>query len=168
MATIKQHYDADMFQFRSASPFPQYVKVDGTNGPVTGLAFDATIEQVAFLRLRATNYGSGNWTVQFNWYADTGTSGGISLGVSVGAITPNTDTQDVETKAFSTETIFTDTHLGTTGQRSHDVVGTISALDSVAADDVVALKVARKTADAGDTMAGAAIVTMVDISYSDT
>jgi hypothetical protein len=168
MATIKQHFDADAAQFRSATAFPQYVKVDGTNAPVTGLAYDASTEETSYLRMRAINYGSGNWTVNLNWYADTASSGGVSWGVSVAAITPNTDTQDVETKAFATETIVSDTHLGTTGQRSHDVVGTLSNLDSVAADDLVLIRVARKPADAGDTMSGDAILTMVDISYSDT
>jgi hypothetical protein len=168
MATIKQHFDADVVQFRSATAFPQYVKADGTNGPVTGLAYDASTEEVAFIRTRATNYGSGNWTVLFSWYADTATSGGVSWGVSVAAITPNTDTQDVETKAFATETVVSDTHLGTVGQRAHDVAATVSNLDSVAADDWVLLKIARKPSDAGDTMAGDAILTMVDVSYSDT
>jgi hypothetical protein len=167
MATIKQHIDSDQMQFRSATAFPAYVKAEGSAAPVTGLAFDASTEQAAFIRTRAINYGTGNWTVLVNWYADTGTSGGVSFGVSIAAITPNTDTQDIETKTFATETIFSDTHLGTTGQRDHDVAGSISNLDSVAADDYVSIKLARKTADAGDTMSGPCIVTMVDISYSD-
>lgn len=168
MATIKQHFDTDQLQFRSATAFPQYVKAEGTSGPVTGLAFDASTEEAAFVRTRAINYGTGNLTLLVNWYADTASSGGVTFGASVAAITPNTDTQDVETKAFSTETLFSDTHLGTTGQRSHDIAGTLSAIDSLAADDVFLIKLTRKPADAGDTMAGDAIVTMVDLSYSDT
>lgn len=168
MATIKQHFDTDVMVFRSATAFPQTLKTDGTNAPITGLAYDAATEEAAFLRTRAVNYGTGNWTVTLNWYADTATSGDVIWGVSIAAITPNTDTQDVETKAFATETTVTDTHLGTTGQRSHDVVMTISNLDSVAADDVVLVKVARKAAAGGDTMSGDAILTMVDVSYSDT
>jgi hypothetical protein len=168
MATIKQHFDSDVLQFRSATAFPQYVKADGSSYPVTGLAFDATTEEAAFIRLRAINYGTGNWTILLGWYADTATSGGITWGVSLAAITPNTDTTDTETKSFATETTFSDTHLGTTGQRAHDVIGTITNLDSVAADDWVEIKIARKPADAGDTMTGDAILTMVGISYSDT
>lgn len=168
MATIKQHFEPESFQFRSGTAFPQYVKAEGTNAPVTGLAYDASTEQSAFLRTRATSYGTGNWTFTIDWYADTASSGGVTWGVSIGALTANTDTQDVETKALATETTFSDTHLGTTGQRAHSVVGTVSTLDSVAVDDEVYIKVSRKPADASDTMAGAAIITMVDVSYSDT
>jgi hypothetical protein len=168
MATIKQHFDADQMQFRAATAFPQYVKAEGTNSPVTGLAFDASTEEAAFVRTRAVNYGTGNWTVLLGWYADTASSGGVTWGVSLAAITPNTDTQDVETDGFATENTFSDTHLGTTGQRAHDVVGTVSNLDSVSADDWVVLKIARKPSDASDTMSGDAILTMVDLSYSDT
>ena len=168
MATIKQHLEARDGEYRSSTAFPALVKAEGTNAPVSGLAFDASTEEAIFFRTRAVNYGTGNWTVIVGWYADSASSGGVTWGVSIAAITPNTDSQDIETKAFATETTFSDTHLGTTGQRAHDAVGTISNLDSVAADDVVVIKLARKPADAGDTMSGDAIVTMIDLSYSDT
>lgn len=167
MGTMKLHFDPEVVIFRSATAFPQYVRVDGTTGPVTGLAFDASTEETIYIRFRALNYGTGNWTITCNWYADTASSGGIALGASIAAITPDTDTQDMETKAFATETVFTDTHLGTTGQRSHDAVGTLSNLDSVAANDIVNMRLARKPADAGDTMSGDLILTAIDLSYSD-
>lgn len=168
MATIKQHFEPEAFQFRSGTAFPQYVKAEGTNAPVTGLAYDASTEESAFFRTRATSYGTGSWTFIIDWYADTATSGGVTWGVSIAALTSNTDTQDVETKAFATETTVNDTHLGTTGQRPHSVTMTVSNLDSVAADDEVYIKVSRKPADASDTMTGNAILTMLDVSYSDT
>lgn len=168
MATIKQHFDTDVFQYRTATAFPQFVRTDGTNYPVPGLAFDAATEQAVFLRTRAVNYGTGNWTFTFQWYADTATSGDVIWGISVSAITPNTDTTDIETDAFATETTVTDTHLGTVGQRVHDASVAVSNLDSVSADDFVEFKVVRKAALAGDTMTGAAILTMIDVSYSDT
>jgi hypothetical protein len=169
MGTIKQHFEADVFQFRSASAFPTYVKADGTSFPVTGLAFDATTEQTAYVRCRMLNYGgTGLVTALFGWYADTATSGGIAIGASMAAMTANGDVADVETKAFAAETIITDTHLGTVGQRPHDVAGTIAANDSVGGDDWCWFRIARKVADAGDTMTGFMILTMLDISYSDT
>jgi hypothetical protein len=168
VGTIKQHFAPEFALLRSATAFPQFVRADGTTGPVSGYAFDATTEETIYYRFRAGNYGSGNITITAAWYADTGTSGGIAIGVSLAAITANTDTQDVETKAFATETIITDTHLGTTGQRAHDVIGTLSNLDSLAVDDWVLMRIARKPADAGDTMSGDMILVMVDLSYSDT
>lgn len=167
MGTMKLHFDPETCIFRTATAFPQLVRVDGTTGPVSGLAFDASTEETIYFRFRALNYGTGNWTLTLNWYADTASSGGIAWGASLAAITPDADTQDMETKAFATETVFTDTHLGTTGQRSHDAVGTLSNLDSMAANDIVNMRIARKVADAGDTMAGDMILTSVDISYSD-
>lgn len=170
MGVIKHHFESDVFQFRGATAFPYYAKQDGTTIPITGLYYDDTTEQASFVRFRAFNFGASNTniTVSIGWYASTATSGGVAWGVSLAAITPNTDTQDVQTKALATETIITDTHLGTTGRRAHDVSGSISALDSLAADDWVFLKIARKPADAADTLSGYAILTMVDLSYSDT
>lgn len=168
MATIKQHFDTDQLQFRSSSPFPMLVKADGTAAPVTGLAYDASIEQSSFIRTTAVNYGSGNLTISLKWYADTALSGGVTWGVSIAAVTPNVDTQDIETKAFATETTFSDTHLGTVGQRPHEVIGTLSNLDSLALDDIVMFRISRKPGDAGDTMAGYVILIMADIWYSDT
>jgi len=169
MGTIKQHFSPEVALLRSGTAFPGYVRIEGTTGPVSGYAFDATTEEAIFFVWRASNYGSGALTILTNWYADTGTSGGVAFGISLACITPNTDTQDIETKAFATETVFTDTHLGTTGQRDHDALGSISTnLDSLALDDRVCMKLVRKVSDAGDTMSGDMILTMVDISYSDT
>lgn len=167
MGTMKLHFDPEVVIFRSATAFPQYVKADGTTGPVTGLAFDAAAEETCYIRFRALNYGSGNWTATLGWYADTATSGGVTWGVSIAAITPQVDTQDVETKAFATETTFVSTHLGTVGQRAHDVAGTLTNLDTVAANDWILMRIARKAADAGDTMTGDAILVLIDVSYSD-
>lgn len=89
------------------------------------------------------------------------------FGASIAAITPNTDTQDVETKAFATENTGSDTHLGTTGQRLHQMSITISNLDSLAADDLVAIRLRRVPGDAGDTMTGDAILVDAQLSYSD-
>ena len=100
--------------------------------------------------------------------SDTASSGGITYGASLAAITPNVDTQDIETKAFATENTASDTHLGTTGQRQHSFAVTVSNLDSLAADDEVYLRIRRVPADGGDTMTGDAIITRVIVTYSDT
>lgn len=169
MGTIRHYRTADTFQFRSGTAFPQLVKADGTNFPVSGLAYDATTEETAYLPLlRADAYGSGDWTIWLNWYALAALTGGVAFGVSLAAVTPNTDTIDFETKGFATETIITDTHLGTTIKRSHDVIGALSNLDSMAINDIVVVRIARKVADAGDTIAGDIVLTAVTVTYSDT
>lgn len=167
MGVVYQHFDSDIFQFRSTT-FPQYVKTDGTYNPITALAYDATTEEMAYVRFRAVNYGSGNITCNIGWYPDTAVSGDIIWGVSLSAMTPNTDVTDVETKNFATEQTVTDTVLGTVGQRPHECTVVISNLDSIASSDWAWLRVSRKAAAGGDTMTGDGWLVMVDISYSDT
>lgn len=167
MATVRQVFEpADALLPTSNMGAPTMVQ--GTNFPVAGLAFDATTQETVFFRFSAVSYGSGNVTVTVEWYADTASANSIVFGASLAAITPNTDTQDIETKAFATENTESDTHLGTTGQRLHTFGITVSNLDSIAAGDDVTLRLRRVPADASDTMTGDAIVTRVIVSYSDT
>lgn len=166
MATVRQSLDVAGAQFLSTA-FPALVK-NGTNIPVMGLAFDAASDEAAWFHFQALTYGSGNVTVKLQWYADTASTGDVVWGCQLAAITPNTDTQDVETKTLATANTSTDTHLGTTGQRLHEIDVTVSNLDSLASGDAVWLRVYRDADNAADTMAGDAILTAVVVSYSDT
>ena len=150
------------------STFPQFLKVNGTNFPVTSLAFDASTDEACAFKFRAVNYGSGNLTLDIDWYADTATSGDVVWSAAIAAITPDSDSQDVETKSLATANTVTDSHLGTTGQRLHRATITISNLDSLAAGDIVWLKLQRTGSSGSDTMTGDALMTMATLSYSDT
>lgn len=169
MATVKQVLSVEEAQFLS-SAFPQFLKTAGTNFPVSGLAYDAATDEAAFWKLRAINYGSGNLTLKLVWYADTASSGNVVWEAQIAAITPDTDTQDVETKALTTLNFVQDTHLGTTGQRVHTCTITISNLDSIAADDIFWLRIARDAngTNATDDMTGDAILLQAELTYSDT
>lgn len=167
MATVKQVLDPRDARY-PASNFGQYTAFAGTNFPVESLAFDAATAETVYFPFRAVNYGSGNVTVRVYWYADTATSGDVLWGASLAAISPNTDTQDIETKAFATEVTQLDSHLGTTGQRLHSIDITVNQLDSIAAGDWCVLRLARKAADGTDTMTGDALVVGLDLEYSDT
>lgn len=166
MATVYQALDPKAASFLN-SAFPALVKA-GSSAPVDGLAYDASTDEAAFWRFRAIQYGSGNVSVDIDWYADTASSGDVIWECQLGAITPNTDTQDIETKTLATLNNVTDTHLGTTGQREHRCTVTVSNLDSLTVGDNVWLRVARDANNASDTMTGDAILTMVTLSYSDT
>lgn len=167
MATTKQYFRADGAQYLSSS-FPQLLMTIGTNFPVSGLAYDAAGTEKAYWPFRALNYGSGNLTAKLVWYADTASSGDVKWGGRIAAITPDSDSQDVETKSFATQTTVTDSHLGTTGQRLHTCSITISNLDSLAADDEVWIEIQRLGSDAADTMSGDAILIGFALEYSDT
>lgn len=167
MGTVKLPLDPRSF-IPASTNGPQFKAVAGTNFPVASLAFDASTAEAAYIAFRASSYGSGNLTLSLRWYADTASSGDVIWGAAIAAITPDTDTQDIETKAFATANTVTDSHLGTTGQRLHTCSITISNLDSLAADDWVALKLYRDAAAGGDTMTGDALFVMAELSYSDT
>ena len=167
MATVKQTLEPADAQLPTGNPAAP-VLVQGTNFPVAGLAFDATTQEAAYFLFNATNYGSGNITCTVQWYADTASTGGVVWEAALAAITADTDTQDIETKAFATAQQASDTHLGTTGQRLHTMAVTVSNLDSIAADDYVCLRIRRVPADASDTMTGDAILVRAILSYSDT
>lgn len=167
MATVYQHFHPGEAVFLAAN-FPQYKVVNGTNFPVPGLYFDAAADELAYWLFKSRNYGSGNLTLKISWYSDSASANDVIWAARLAAITPNTDTQDVETKAFATAQTVTDTHLGTTGQRLHEIDLTISNLDSLANGDDVWLEVYRDANAAGDTMTGDAVITLLELSYSDT
>ena len=167
MATVYQHLEPE-----SASPvgtaFPQFRRFSGTNFSPTILAFDAATKESCSWDTHATNYGSGNLTVQIYWAADTATSGDVIFGAQIAAITADTDTQDITTDGLATASTVTDTHLGTTARRLHLATITVSNLDSLANGDDLTIVFYRDAAAGGDTMTGDAWVKRVRLSYSDT
>lgn len=167
MATTVQVLPAIAAELRSTG-FPGLSRVDGTAIPVTGYAFDAAATETIWFRTTAVAYGSGNLTFWLDWYADTATSGVVRWSVAIAAITPDTDTQDVETDALATATTFDDTHLGTTGQRLHRAIVVVTNLDTIAANDNLVISIARIGGNAADTMTGDAVLITATLSYSDT
>lgn len=162
MATVTLQFDPRDARFPSSN-YPVHDEIQGANFPVGVLKFDTG--QTCYFFLRAIGYGSGNVTVRVYWYAYTASSGDIVWEGALAAITPNTDSQNIETKAFATASTVTDTHLGTTGKRLHSADISISNLDSIAAGDWVCIKLTRLLA--GNTISGFAGVPGIDVLYSD-
>ena len=170
MGTVTHEFFPSSAQPLASTNYPALLNKAGSAFPQEVLAFDATTDESCFFKFNATNYGSGDLTLRIRWYADTGSSANVVWGAAIAAITPNTDTQDAETKAFGTANTVQDTHLGTTAQRLHEAVITITNTDSIAAGDEVALKLYRDAdgTAATDDFAGDANVTSVILEYSDT
>lgn len=144
-------------------------KQAGSTLAVASYSFDAGgTESVQFLIPTVRSYGTGNWTVRLHWFADSASSGDVVWGASLAAVTSNTDTGNIESKAWATENTATDSHLGTTGQRLHSVDVTVSNLDSVANGDVAWLRIRRLGGNGSDTMTGDAQLVAVEVEYSDT
>lgn len=157
--------DPEVAQFRSTN-FAQFVRANGTNFPVSGLAFDTALDEEAYWKFDAVDF-TGSPVLYLEWYAATANTGDVVWGVAMGAITPDTDTQDVETKALAAESTVTDTHLGTVVKRIHKCNITIANTDSLASDDIVWIRIRRLGFTSGsDTMAGDAILTLAQLRYS--
>jgi hypothetical protein len=152
-------------QFLS-SAFPGFIRNVGTNFPVSGLAYDAATDEAAFWKLQANEYASGNLTLDIFWYADSASTGDVVWEAQIAAITPNTDSQDIETDSLATANSVTDSHIGTTGQRLHQATITISNLDSLAAGDVVFIRIARDANNGSDTMTGDCVLVLATLSYT--
>lgn len=157
------------FPAATAGALPSFV--EGTNFPVQSWAFDGgATDNIIYTKITLLAYGSGDLTFNIHWQGDTATTGDVKWGIALAAITPNTDTQDVETKSFATATTVVDTHLGTTAKRAHDIAITVTgaSLDSVANGDELWIKLYRVASDtANDTMAGYAKLLCAHMSYSD-
>lgn len=116
------------------------------------------------MRCGAELYGNtGNLTLELHWYSRSGsTTGNVTWSVQLAAITPTTDTQNVETKAYATaQTVNTTVNSGTKGLTLSTL--TITNLDSVNAGDDVWLRVTRTDTS----MVGDAILSRLSLSYSD-
>lgn len=148
------------------SAFPQPVKANGSAFPVSGLAFDAANDEAIFFPFKATNYGSGNLTVSVDGYA-AATANNVVLEAQIAALTPG-DAQSVLTKALSTLNYVQGAPSSTSNGPARLTI-TITNLDSIAAGDLVYLRLARDAngTNATDDMTGDFIVTFVELSYSD-
>lgn len=170
MAVQGFYFTPENAVFFTGAGFPQYVRIDGSSYSVSGLSYDGagTTVQEASWKFDPANYVSGDISIGIRWYAVSGTTGACVFAASFAAITPNTDTQDVQTKGFGSSPTVTDSHLGTTARRLHQANLTMSGsnLDSIAAGDEAWLRVFRSPGAAGDTMTANAIVTSVILSYA--
>lgn len=171
MADILRELYPPEAQYRTGTAFPQFLREDGTNAPVTWLAYDAAATEYAYWELGALNYGGSSpaITVDITWGAASATSGVCRWGVSLLAVTPETDTGALTSEAFGTEVVVDDTHLGTSAKRL--MLATLSltsgALDSVVNKDELVLRVGRIGGHANDTMAGDALFKKVLLTWAD-
>jgi hypothetical protein len=167
MATVTLTLPVSGAQPVAGATLPDF-KQAGSSLTVDSYSFDAAADEAIQWQLpKLPNYGSGNLTIKLLWYGDTATSGDVVWCAQTASITPDTDSQDAETKTYGTMNTVTDSHIGTTAQRIHTCSITLSNLDSLAAGDVTWLKVYRDADNGSDTMAGDAQLVGVVVEYSD-
>lgn len=142
------------------------VSSSGTGNPQRPkLLFDDAEEELAHFQFVASEYGSGNISVDVYWGMASATSGNVVLGSRVNALTPG-DSQDWDADGFSTQATQTVAVPGTAGHLKKTTI-TITAVDSVAADDICCLEVSRLGDNGSDTASGDLEIDHVVIRYSD-
>lgn len=171
MATVYHPFSPEEAMFL-ATAFPQYKKINGTAFPVSGLYYDAATDEASFFKFRAIEYpGSGNLTLNIDWYADTATaSAAVVWETQIGVLAQNSDDQDIETLALGTLNFVSDSQIAGVDQRLMTAAVSITNLESLTQDDWVILRVARDAngTSATDDLAGDAVLTLAVLTYSDT
>ena len=133
---------------------PQFNTVQGTNFPVPSLGY--AVNDAAYWVIPATSYGGSSVPVVIYWYA-AATSGNVKWQVEFAAITIGTDTGSIEAKAFATATSTeTATNGNTKAGEPTTVTVSSGALDGLAANDFLAIKITRIAASASE-MSGDAL-----------
>ena len=161
--------------FATITP-PRLLQDDGTNYPLASLAFDGVGSAInaCFWEVFASNYGASNpnVVVRVEWIpaANPGATQNVVFQAALCAITPG-DNQSRLTDAFATAVAASAVSVSTTdANKPKESVITISgaSLDSLAAGDVLTVKVFRDAGNASDTYTNDAKVTIVNLEYSDT
>lgn len=166
---IRELYPAEA---QYGSTFPQFLRALGTGGPVTWLAYDASLVESASWELGALNYGPAGTVINVDiiWGAATATSGVVMWEIQLGAITPETDTTSAEAKTYGTAVTGTDTHLGTTAKRlmrATLALDVAAELDNAAEGDQLWLKISRLGTNGSDTLAGDALLHSALVTWAD-
>lgn len=168
MATVVQQFDMGSARLLTISGFaiPEYVNAAGTNFPVGGYAFDAAAIEAIYFQWRIVTYGSGNLTLDFDWYTNN-TTGNALINAAIAAQTSGTDTTSTLAKSFATANTVT---VASRTTANYPATGslTISNLDSLANNDWVTLRLFRDATNGSDTLTTDAIITTLRCSYSDT
>lgn len=144
-------------------PASNYATLDTRNGHVV-LDFDASTEEAAyFAGILPHNYAGGGLNVYVHWMATSATSGNVKWGGSLEA--HDAGGTDLDSDSFAAEQTQTGAAQATSGQVTQT---TISFTDGAQIDSLTGglsfrFKLARKAADAADTMTGDAELLGIEI-----
>ena len=115
--------------------------------------FDASTEEMLFWSFRMpANYSSAP-VLKLLWKMASATSGNVVMEAHLMAVTPG-DSQDVDADGFATVNTSSATSVPGTAGHLKEISLTLSNADSVAAGDLVVLRVARDAGSGSDTASG--------------
>lgn len=169
MGTVSVQFDVAGAQLFS-SGIPELVNIPGTGTipwPVVGYAFDAAADEFIYFKFKVRNYGSGNVSINVDWYSRTGqTTGNAFFSAALGCITDG-DAQSIESKTLATASTAAST-VNSTAKGLHTWPGSITNLDSITNGDFCILRLGRLGSNGSDTITGDIVVVGVELQYSDT
>lgn len=152
---------------------PQSAEYPSTNFPQLGIAhstarrqtlgFDASTEEACYWTLVGPAGLSGTMTAVITYIMASATTGGVAFGVSVEAITDGDSTDLDAAESLDTENVATAASVPGTAGQIDQISVTLTNQDSIAAADLVRIKLARKVANAADTATGDALVLAVEL-----
>jgi hypothetical protein len=129
------------------------------------LSFDATVEEWCSWQFRMPPDFASAPVAKVQWKAASATSGGVVWGVQLAAVTPADASNLTSAKAFATVNTASTTVPGTAGYLAETSI-TLTNNDSLAAGDLVILRLSRVVADGSDTATGDADLIALGIQYT--
>lgn len=150
----------------NAAPAMQRVKSSATapGAYFLQLCFDTTTEEWCTWSFRMpADYASAP-VAKVQYKMASATTGGVAWDVRISA-TSDGDSQDVDAQDFASANVGTATVPGTAGYLD-EVSVTLTNADSLAAGDLVVVRVARAVANGSDTAAGDAELVAVNFEYT--
>ncbi|WP_146169017.1 hypothetical protein [Actinoplanes italicus] len=128
------------------------------------LLFDASSEEWCVWQFRMPDDYASTPVAKLQWLAASATSGAVVWDVRISATSPG-DSTDVDAQDFGSANTGTTTVPGTAGYLAETSI-TLTNADSLAAGDLVVVRVARAAADGSDTATGDAELLAVGLSYT--
>tara|TARA_B100000949_G_scaffold11685_1_gene8926 strand:- start:3449 stop:4270 length:822 start_codon:yes stop_codon:yes gene_type:complete len=146
-------------------------ELDASNAPAVTiqsnrmhLGFDAGTDELIYYMFRMpTDYGSA-LVLKLQYAMASATSGDVIWASSLWAITAG-DSADVDTESYDSPNTVTDTVPGTAGYLAEASI-TMTNTDSLAANDLLTIKIYRDANAGGDTASGDADLYAISLQYT--
>lgn len=144
-----------------------FTTTTGTTPVVPVLEFDASTDQQAYFLTQLPAYSSA-LTVNLFWSGEssTTTSHSVDWEVSIAAITPGTDTDELDNLSYGTAVTNTSDVLGTNGNAVQKSTHSSVTVTGLAAGDLVVVKINRDADDAADDLAEPAWIYGIELTYT--
>lgn len=142
---------------------PPFLSMDGQGRLFLGFN-DTTSESCVFTFVAPSSIDvGGDQTVNIYWRADTATTNDVVWQAEVEAISPDDALDSDASSSYATGQTVTDTAPGTAGYITRaQITLTVAQADSIAANDLVRLRISRLPANANDDMVGDAEILAVE------